>query len=432
MKSLPLLVLTVGVFALDAQQISVRDFGAKGDAKADDTAALQSTLDAACRASGIPRIRVPAGTYRISSPLVTGCALSIAGDGPALSILFQTVHGTSNHGINANYALALQDISLNTAPLSTDEGMVAVFRKDSSTISGVGQAFTFVRFNSSGFNFGIDIAGGPTANDDLGAVRVSECDLSVNTKPNAVANPVNVRNADSLTVERSTLTGDGNNDHGIYLIGVRQVLIQHNVIRNHGNSAVKLLTGGFRSDACPVPGVSGDYSSWVLRDNTITNSKLALAAYSYCDVQLPSLIIADNLIHDIPNQYEGDAAAIYIQANCRSVIGDVTMSGNVFRTIGLGGVFLLSSIQGGPPCADLAAQGTIRSFVSTGDRFINFSISYPGAYSAISTSGRNLRRADISHLRVDGQSNGRAALNLRAVARVSVVDTIELNLAKPD
>ena len=266
--------------------------------------------------------------------------------------------------------------------------------------------------------------------DDLGAVLVKDCKLSVNTQMNAVANPVNVRNADSLTVEDSTLTGDGNNDHAIYLISVRAVLVQRNLIRNHGNSAVKLLTGGFRADACPVPGVGGDYSSWVLRNNIIADSKLALAAYTYCDVHLPLLVIAENQIRNIANTYAGDAAAIYIQANCQSVIERVMMSGNVFRDIGLSGVFLLTSIQGGPPCADLAAQGTIESFVSTDDRFINFSISYPGQYSAISSSGRNLRRADISHLRADGQTNGRAALNVSAVAQVSGFDTVEINLAR--
>jgi hypothetical protein len=82
----------------------------------------------------------------------------------------------------------------------------------------------------------------------------------------------------------------------------------------------------------------------------------------------------DNQIRNIANTYAGDAAAIYIQANCQSVIDRVMMSRNMFRAIGLGGVFLLSRIQGGPPCTDLAAEGTIESFVSTDDRFINFNL----------------------------------------------------------
>ncbi|MGA3190652.1 MAG: right-handed parallel beta-helix repeat-containing protein [Bryobacteraceae bacterium] len=396
-----LLLFPMVIATLHSQALSVKD-----DAN-DDTGALQSALDAAC---DVHRFHLPAGTYHVSSPLHTSCSMSIEGDGPALSIIVQTVHGTLNHGISTNDALTLQDLSINTTPLTANKGMVAVFRSD--LIPGAGQTFTFLRFNSSGFNFGIDIA---ASADTLGTVLVKDCDISVSTEVNAVANPVNVRNADSLTVEDSTLTGDGNNDHAIYLIGVRRVLIQHNLIQNHGNSAVKLLTGGFHAPVCPL--LNNDYSSWVVLNNTITNSKLALAAYTYCDVKLPSLVIADNHISNIPNTYQGDAAAMYIQANCQSVMDQVTMSGNVFTDIGLSGVFLLSSVQGGPPCPEPAARGTINSFTSTGDHYTNFSLSYPGAYSAISASGPNLLHASVSQLTTDGSGHG--AQNLGAFAHVA-------------
>ena len=173
----------------------------------------------------------------------------IAGDGPAASIVVQTVHATLQHGIIADFPLTLQDVSMNTKPLSFNKGMIAVFRKDTKG-PAIGQAYTFLRFNSSGFNFGIDIAGTSDL-DLLGAVQVLKCNISVNTEPNAVANPVNVGNSASLTVEDSTLTGDQNNDHAIYLIGVRKVLIENNLIQNNGNSAVKLLTGGFKIHSVP-------------------------------------------------------------------------------------------------------------------------------------------------------------------------------------
>ena len=439
MRSLPfLIVIAIGCLAVQGQGItrdqlqdavSVKDFGAKGDGVADDTAAVQNALKAVCGEiagpSGALGIYLPAGTYNISSPLVTGCGMFIAGDGPAASVIFQTLQATLQHGIIANFPLTIQDVSINTKPLLFNKGMIAVFRKDTKG-PAQGQTYTFLRFNSSGFNFGIDIAGTSDL-DLLGAVQVLECNISVNTEPNAVANPVNVGNSASLTVEDSTLTGDLNNDHAIYLIGVRKVLIENNRIQNNGNSAVKLLTGGFKTSACPP--LNNDYSSWDVLNNIITHSKLALAAYTYCDIQLPSLNLSDNRISNISDAYAGDAAAFYIQANCQSVMEKVTMSGNLFEDIGLSGVFLLSSVQGGPPCVDLAARGTIDSFVSASDKYINFSTAYPGSYYAISTSGQNLHRASISQLSTDGQGNGRAALNLGAFDQVSVADLVEINMA---
>ena len=105
------------------------------------------------------------------------------------------------------------------------------------------------------------------------------------------------------------------------------------------------------------------------------------------------------------------------------------MHGNVFRNIGLGGVILLSTTQGTPPCADLASRGTIAQFTSTGDTFTNFSTSYPGKYFAISANGPKILRANISQITADGQTNGRAALNLGSVARATSANITEINLA---
>src|SRR5580700_2791878 len=162
--------------------VSIKDFGAKGNGIADDTAAIQSGLNAACgerfsiamsTGAGVSPIVItttaphtflngspltiegvkgntnangrwsvtvltsttvalyseagaattgnaayvsggtiaapaashlyfPAGTYNISSPLVTGCAMFLSGDGPTASIIFQTHQYALIHGIVAN------------------------------------------------------------------------------------------------------------------------------------------------------------------------------------------------------------------------------------------------------------------------------------------------------------------------------------------
>ncbi len=287
----------------------------------------------------------------------------------------------------------------------------------------------FTRFNSSGFNFGLDINGSGDT-DLLHSIVVKECNISVGTQADAVSNPINAANAETFSAEDSTLTGDQRGDHGLYLLSIRKVLIRNNVIQNHDNSAIKLLAGGFGPTAvCPEE--NHDYSTWTVTNNVIRHSKLALAAYTYCAVELPALVIAENVITDIPNKYAGDAAAMYIQANCQSTIDEVNLSGNEFRDIGLSGVFFLTSSQSKAPCADFKAEGTIRSFTSTGDRYINWSTSYPGDYYAITSSGAHLLRASVTRMSVDGEGHGRAPLNLGAFQRVSVVDLDESNVTIP-
>ena len=203
--------------------VSVKRFGAMGDGVADDTAAIQNGLTAACF-SGNRHLHFPAGVYNISTSLITGCAMFITGDGPSSSVIFMTVHLNANHGIIANYPLAIQDIAVNTAPIMADLSMVAVFRKDTFTPSA-GQNYTFLRYNSSGFNFGIDVAGVGPGPDQIGAVVVQDCILATSTSPSgtAVSEPLNVRTAASLTAVNNLLIGDGNGDHGIYVIGIREV-----------------------------------------------------------------------------------------------------------------------------------------------------------------------------------------------------------------
>jgi len=109
------------------------------------------------------------------------------------------------------------------------------------------------------------------------------------------------------------------------------------------------------------------------------------------------------------------------------------MSGNVFQNVTQGGVLIQSSAQFPlGPCPSSALLGTVSTFASTGDRYINWSTLNAGAYFAISANGpaANLLRANISQLTVDGQGNGRGALNLGAFAQVGAVDITETNVSQ--
>jgi hypothetical protein len=388
-----------------ADSVTATDFNAAGDGAANDTAALQDALAAAC--TGYGKLYLPAGIYNISSPLTAGCTMFIYGDGATLSIIRQTVQRAANHGIVANYSLTLQDIGIDTAPLHQDYGMAAVFRSDTAAPAS-GQTFTFERYRSSGFNFGLDVAGTGTS-DQLDAVTVRDCDLSVGSAWGAVSQPVNVRTARSVAIENNTLTGDANNDHAIYLIATRTVVIRNNTISKIQNSAVKILNGGFcgRTPGC-APDTGQDYSSWTIENNRISGAAMAIAVYVYGTTVLPLVDINHNQISDIVDTYAADAAAIYINVNDSASMVRVAVTSNIYRTLSLGGIFLVTS-----------GQGTIRTFESRGDTFINWSVSDPGTYFAISSSGAGLREAVTGQLSMEPQGHGHAALNLKAFSKVT-------------
>jgi hypothetical protein len=291
----------------------------------------------------------------------------------------------------------------------------------------LGDRFTFVRVNSSGFNFGMDI-NGTSETDLLDSIIVSDCNISVGTEANAVSQPINAANARFLTVQDSTLTGDSvpggtiNNDHGIYTLAIRGVLIENNLLQNHGNSAIKLLQGGFSSPTCPT---IQNYTSWTINNNRITGSRLAIAVYSYCALVMPSIVISNNQISNIPDTYLGDYAAVYVQSNCQSNMVQVLSSGNTFTNLGLGGIVLASQVEGDKTCAATTAQGTISNFTSTGDTFLNWSMTSAGTFPAINSTGQNLIYAAVSKLNADGASNGNIVLNLSAFATVIVTGSVQ-------
>jgi len=103
---LPVLIPTVLAVAAhgDSRAATVRDFGAAGDGKTDDTAAIQKAVDA-----GTGDVRLPRGAYRITRPIVidlnkhgpvsfvgSGAArIIMAGPGPALKFI-GTHQGTAD------------------------------------------------------------------------------------------------------------------------------------------------------------------------------------------------------------------------------------------------------------------------------------------------------------------------------------------------
>lgn len=92
------------------EMVSARDFGAVGDGVADDTAALQAAITAV-GLSGL-RLYVPAGTYKITSPMTTTADLYMFGDGESTVLDFSSMTGSAQIGLTINGALTqIQELS---------------------------------------------------------------------------------------------------------------------------------------------------------------------------------------------------------------------------------------------------------------------------------------------------------------------------------
>jgi hypothetical protein len=92
-----------------------RDFGAKGDGVADDTAALQKTIDAAAAASGDALAYVPAGSYVTTRTLsITGRDYFVGGSGWATRLVWKGPEGGTMVEVRDPQRVTLENLAIGT------------------------------------------------------------------------------------------------------------------------------------------------------------------------------------------------------------------------------------------------------------------------------------------------------------------------------
>jgi parallel beta-helix repeat protein len=199
--SLPYLLLAFLCVPVSAT-VNVKVFGAQGDGKVDDTAALNSGFLSACSAS--EDVYIPAGTYLVNSfDILQGCGITIYGDGATYTTLkliapARTSMWTFDGNPKRTLALAIQDLALNGGHLGG--AGLSVEHYQSVTISRV----SFHDFGTPGYSLGHkkDFDGLYIRNVEN--VHVTDSQFSGNERYG-----VELQAVHSSTVERSTMSFNG-------------------------------------------------------------------------------------------------------------------------------------------------------------------------------------------------------------------------------
>lgn len=180
-----------------AMVISVRDFGAVGDGVTDDTAAIQTALDAAALHGGIQTVIIPPGNYVVTSTINHPPKVAVRGAGSAATYIQQQNDASPVWVIppGGNQRAHLSDLRINGQPQlidpvsPTDGNYIPYLDALFGTRSGVGlslRAATFVTVRDVeiwDFEIGIDLADGTTAFSGYNMigpqVGVNRCDTGV-------------------------------------------------------------------------------------------------------------------------------------------------------------------------------------------------------------------------------------------------------------
>ena len=178
--------------------LSVRDFGAKGDGIADDSAAIQATIDAAVEKgdpkstvrNGLAAVYLPAGTYRITAPIVLRSIqrLKLYGDGLGLTsfrVVGEIPAALELDGVAyctfADFTIGSRYKEGEEASGSFDAGILLHWNQEASRRSTTNNRFYNIEIGGK-FKVGIQI-GAPGANNQVDQTQWSGCRVRGNWEP---------------------------------------------------------------------------------------------------------------------------------------------------------------------------------------------------------------------------------------------------------
>lgn len=356
-----------------AKQINVKNYGAKGDGKTDDTAAIKKAI-----ATGVAgdTVYFPAGNYLHSTYLLFN-SLSVLGDGAAKSLL--TASSRTNGALEFTgknvriSAVCVQYSSPSDSIAYLANGIylqnIAGFTISGTTVRQTSANGISINLASNGLITSSTISS-PTETG-VYIQRSSNISVSSNTFP-LTSTAVYVNNTHATTAQQNITIASNRilNSSGytgtpaIYVVGVKfckintnniannffgGILVQGNNLLNlgpssnvtvHGNTVTNcnLLGSIYVDGSSDGSGTSQQtVSNVTITSNTLTNNPsmgiLILGEYAK---NVSGVVVNANIVRNVPT-----APGIWVDNTVNATIGDaVKTDGNTVDSTGMGSIYL--------------------------------------------------------------------------------------------
>lgn len=181
-----------------APTFNVRDYGAVGDGKADDTAAIQACIDAAPEGDVV---RFPRGRYKTTKTITTNKTLALVG--VSAYAQFMGLFGDRGYGSVAERGSVIECTATSGYAIDHSPGRYTGLRIEHLAIKGIGDdkrttggvriayekgsvEVGMIGVQISNFKIGLDL--GSIENSHFDRVRINGCDTGIYCRPNTNAN----------------------------------------------------------------------------------------------------------------------------------------------------------------------------------------------------------------------------------------------------
>jgi hypothetical protein len=287
--------------AIGVGTLNVKDFGAKGDGQADDTQAIQKTIDRAS-SNGGGEVFLPKGTYKTTAELVISSGgITLKGEGSGSAIKFTSPQrpevGISIQGDKVLESVEISDLAL--------VGNYDKWDQQGISISGLDNG-RFANLTISDIGF-CGIFAFSTSNTIIDGISVTHCgDFGVQFK----------QSSKNVTVKNSKFDGFQSRQypgHAIYFEGTENAVADNNHIAN--------LPSGSGDE---ISGIKYSGSSGECTNNTVEDSYGGISTPGAHDVR-----IAGNTIRRISQR------AIYVLAGAKNITIENNTIENALRAIQL-------------------------------------------------------------------------------------------------